>query len=366
MVPLRTRKHTAYTNKMRWVLAIAILGATWLTPAQSWAQASDPAAARTLFQEARKAADLGDYTTACPKFADSYHLDPAIGTLLNIADCEQRLGRIANAWVIFQKALEQLPMNDDRRSQVEKAALSLEKRLPRLSIRLAVTAPKESTVERDGMPVAISSLGIALPVDPGQHVVIAKAPGHHEQRYEVNLNEGQSRELLCEPEPADTPSVPSSSTQRDSPAQKPEAAKTAHILATEKLTSASRPISSGNAPLTTKQLGPRSQSAGQIVGSVGVLGLVAGIVTRVLAFSQKLTIDAHCDVSKACDSTGMNAVSRANKFQTVSTVSLLVGLAGVGTGIYLIVAGSKEPTTQETLHPLVLSGGAGLSLQRNF
>ena len=123
-------------------------------------------------------------------------------------------------------------------------------------------------------------------------------------------------------------------------------------------------------PVTTKQPRPqpkpRSQTAAYVAGGIGAAGLVAGVVTRVLAFGQKSTIDGNCDASKACNSAGMNAVSRADTFQTVSTVALLVGLAGVGTGVYLVVAGSEKPATQATLQPLVLPAGAGLSLQRRF
>ncbi len=362
VIPSRIWNRITPGNTMRRLLGFAFFGAAWLRPMTSFAQAGDPAAARTLFQEARKAANAGDYTTACPKFADSYQLDPAIGTLLNIADCEQRLGHIAKAWVTFQKALDQLSKNDDRRPAVEKAAAGLEKRLPRLSVRLAATAPKESTIERDGVQVGSSSLGMALPVDPGHHVVIVKASGHQEQRYEVDVSEGQSRELLCEPGAAVTPSASVSSIQPEKPALTSE---------TEKPASAAGPISTSNAPplataQTQLQSEPRSRTVGYVVGGIGAAGLAVGVVTRVLAFGQKSSINAHCDVNKACDQTGMDAVSRANTFQTVSTVSLLVGLAGVGTGIYLVVAGSEKPSTQATLHPLVLPSGAGLSLQRNF
>ena len=221
MTPLQIQSRTTSTRTMRWFLVTAFCGASWLLPAVSWAQTGDPAAARALFQEARKAADTGDYTTACPKFADSYRLDAAIGTLLNIADCEQHLGHIARAWVTFQKALDQLPKNDDRRAMVEKAASSLEKRLPHLSVRLAATVPKEATVERDGVLVGTSSLGIALPISTGHHIVTVKAPGHQEQRYEIDVAEGQSRELLCEPGAAELPGASVQNAQSANPAQTP-------------------------------------------------------------------------------------------------------------------------------------------------
>ena len=67
-------------------------------PAPAMADTRDPAAAEALFEAGRQAATRGDWTTACPKFAESQRLDPAPGTLLNLADCEEHLGHLASAW----------------------------------------------------------------------------------------------------------------------------------------------------------------------------------------------------------------------------------------------------------------------------
>src|SRR5512138_843971 len=127
------RKDMTFSKNL--CVPLILVGAAWLWPGKSWAE-EDAAAARVLFQEARTLADAGDYPAACPKFIDSYRLEAAIGTLLNMADCERRQGQLARAWVSFQKALEQLPKSDVRRAAVETVASDLGKRLPRLSIRL--------------------------------------------------------------------------------------------------------------------------------------------------------------------------------------------------------------------------------------
>jgi hypothetical protein len=97
---------------------------------------------------------------------------------------------------------------------------------------------------------------------------------------------------------------------------------------------------------------------------IGGVATLVGVSTRLVALAQQTTIDTHCDTTRACDRTGMDAVSTARTLQTVSTVSLVVGLAMVGTGIVLIV--SKRPESQATLHPLVLPAGGGLALRRSF
>ncbi|NOU28880.1 MAG: hypothetical protein HOO96_13330, partial [Polyangiaceae bacterium] len=49
--------------------------------------------AETLFREGRKALEAGDYAVACAKFAESQRIEPAPGTLLNLAGCEERSGK---------------------------------------------------------------------------------------------------------------------------------------------------------------------------------------------------------------------------------------------------------------------------------
>src|SRR5579871_2746595 len=91
---------------------VASLAALSATPAR--ADERDPTAAESLFRSARAAVDRGDYATACPQFAESQRLDPAPGTLMNLADCEEHLGRVASAWEHFVQAREQLKTGDDR------------------------------------------------------------------------------------------------------------------------------------------------------------------------------------------------------------------------------------------------------------
>src|SRR5262244_1618441 len=116
------------------ILPWVMLSATGLlTPTRSYAQARDPVAAEQLFIEGRAAAARGDYATACPKFAESQHLEPATGTLLNLADCEERLGKLASAWQHFREAFYKLlETNDERLQYATRRASQLEKRVPRL------------------------------------------------------------------------------------------------------------------------------------------------------------------------------------------------------------------------------------------
>ena len=78
----------------------------WLTSGHASAQAGqNQAAAQALYDEARKLVEAKNFAAACPKFKESYDLDPAGGTLLNLADCYERQGKPALAWTTFKDAL---------------------------------------------------------------------------------------------------------------------------------------------------------------------------------------------------------------------------------------------------------------------
>ena len=83
------------------------VGFTLIGPAtDAWAAGRDPAAAEVLFQEGRDAVQRGNWPLACSKFRESERLDPGVGTLMNLADCEEKIGRLASAWERWREDVE--------------------------------------------------------------------------------------------------------------------------------------------------------------------------------------------------------------------------------------------------------------------
>ena len=117
---------------------------------------SDKATARSLFEEGRSLVQEGKIEQACPKFKGSYDLDPGAGSAFHLADCYEKTGRIASAWVLFLEVA--VLMRDAGDKDKEAAARQRAETLaPRLS-RLNIQVPKENivdglTVVRDGEKV---------------------------------------------------------------------------------------------------------------------------------------------------------------------------------------------------------------------
>lgn len=160
----------------------------------------DSAAAEALFQDARKLVKEGKYAEGCPKFEASLALYPSASTMLNIADCREREGKVAGAWEAFHRALvlNRETRGEQRRSSIEEAAKqgisALEPRLPRLLINVS-GAPPGLKVLRDGKELPAATLGEALPADPGTHEIRLSAPGYRSETRSVTLVEGKTETI---------------------------------------------------------------------------------------------------------------------------------------------------------------------------
>jgi len=311
------------------VLAKALLGAV-LCASVARAQRGDSAAAEQLFTAGREAFERGDYATACPKFEESQRLDPAAGTLINLAACYEKVGRLASAWEAWRSALQVLPPGDERRPTVERMAAAMEKRVPRLHLELAPGAPPGTRVARDAVDLGAASLGVALPVDPGRHLVIVTAPDHLERRYDVQVSEGQTTKLEVAPGEKRSAVPP--------PAPVPTKA----------------PIAPAPTPDRVEASGG-TRTLGFVVAGAGVLGVAVGSVSGILALNKKSEMLDDCQRigdRYQCGSSGLDAADSGHTLATVSTIAFAVGAAGIAGGVYLILSSNGHATTALAARPI--------------
>jgi hypothetical protein len=266
----------------------------------------DPAAALEQLRNGYALKKAGRCADALPHFVESERLDPQPKTLLNMADCEDQLSDLVHAQqhAALARDLARQSGNEELLSIAEKQLAELDKRLPRLTLRVASDAPPNVVVSRDGTALGSVSLGVPLPINPGNHVVTVSAPGHADARYEIRLAEGAQQTLDVRAGAAQpTPSPPS-----------PE-----------------------QAPVTPRaSSGSLQKTFAWVSLGIGVVGVGVGSVFGVLAIKKNHDSNAggHCD-STGCDATGKSLRNEALGDATISTVAFAVGLVAIAGGIVL-------------------------------
>jgi hypothetical protein len=289
--------------------------------------------AETLFREGRRSAEAGDFDTACAKFAESQRLDPSTGTLLNLGDCEEHRGHLAESRNYYQSGLAQLGQSDPRVPHVKERLAGVEARMPHLTIRLHASAPPGTVVTRDGLPVLPESFGVAVPVDPGVHALHVTAPGHADRRVSIVLAEAESRDLTAQPGAPQQPTAPSG------PANAPtHSAESVH------------------APTAVR-------TAGWVTGGAGAIGLVIAGLSGIVLLDERSTVHDHCPQPNACDSIGAAAVSANRTWLRVNTIAWIAGAAGVGVGAYLLIT---APTPRVDVSLAAIGAGAGVRARVAF
>lgn len=171
-------------NRNRRLGFAPLLLASSMTLAGSSAWGSDESrekAAQEFFVQAMRLMQAKKYADACEKFARSQELDPGMGTQFRLAECYEKLGRLATAYEqylsVADAALEL--GKKDRETVARKRADALEPRVARLTIVIspALLEVPGLEVSRDGAVVAKEFWGKPSYIDPGDHVVTIKATG---------------------------------------------------------------------------------------------------------------------------------------------------------------------------------------------
>ncbi|HZF52613.1 MAG TPA: hypothetical protein VE093_28355 [Polyangiaceae bacterium] len=338
---------------MRWTFQSVAAGLIFLAPMTVLAQQVDRAEeAKQLFLRGRDAAKRNDCQSAVGLFQESHRLSPRPGTLLNWAECEEKLGMIADAWQHFQGLLVQLPPTDTRLTLVREGISRLAPRVPKLQISVSPNAPVGLTVTLDGKAIEASRQKTELPVNPGKHVVEVAAPGRPKRAYEVNLAEGTSEAVVLEaanaPTPAPTsepapPETPPASAPQPELEPKPSSSPPAVVAGPRRETAADRLSPSRDLRIATF-----------VVGGVGIAGLGLGSVMGALAIAKKNEIESLCPVPKQCTEEGVALESSARTIAGVSTGAFVVGLAGAGAAAVLLVlgrGGDAKPQVTSFLSP---------------
>jgi len=265
-------------------------------------------AAETLFKQARQLTADGKHSEACPKYAESQRLDPAIGTQFYLAECLENIGKLASAWSNYLQVADLAKTTGQK--EKEKFARSrvkaLEPKLAKLTIQVPVAQRDIAglEIELDGKTVDANQWDTAVPVDTGKHVISANAPGKKPWEESVEITKNGTTISVFVPVLEDVESL---SDDQPSSAQR---------------------------------------TAGFIVGAAGIVGLGLGTAFGIIAMTKKSDADSYCDDNNFCDDTGVELRSSAITAATVSTIGFIAGGVILATGGVLVLT-APSPTESD-------------------
>ena len=335
--PLFHRVVPSFTPRSR---ALGVAGALGVAaacfsaaPAAAQVSTEDRVAAESLFTDAKRLMQAGDYASACPKLEASRRLEAALGTTLNLADCYEKLGRTASAWAEFKGAAAEAQKAGDgvRKATALERAAALEARLSRLQINLA---DPSVSVLRNGDAVSAAVIGSAIPVDPGSYRIEARAPGKTPWAREVTVR-GAGAVVAVDVPPLEEDPAAAASAAEPSPSQ-PEPA----------------PLT--EPPMTVDHGTERTWA--WVLGGVGVASVAAGATFGLLASSSWSKAKDGCnDYPYDCSDDAVSQADDASTQATLASVAFIVGGAALGTSVVLFVTSTDEPSAELAFTPSSVS-----------
>jgi hypothetical protein len=194
------------------VLAIALaIGAhTGVASAQTAGPTPEELqAARELFQEAFKDEQEKRYAEALEKFRRVAKVKESPSVRYRIATVLAAVGRLRESRDMYRalaaEKASMAPKDQEIADSAAERAAELDKRIPRVSLRVQDNPPEDLRVTVDGAPVPASTTPRILELDPGDHVIAASGRGVAPSEQTVHLEDGggeiQHVITLAEPTP---------------------------------------------------------------------------------------------------------------------------------------------------------------------
>lgn len=292
--------HSTPSRAIRWAICIVAMASVFVTGIPF--VLAQTGSGQALYDEGVTAYGNRDFDTACAKFEASYQAESAPAALFMLGKCERARGRWVAARAHFLKVAE---TERDDAKMVEHArseASEIAGLLPKITLRLAPSAPPSSTVTLDGAAVRPD---VATEVDPGAHEVVVTSEGFAPTTRKVTLAERQVIELELGPGAA----------------------------------------SQGGVVVEPRSPGTASGSSGMKVAGIVVTSVGAALAATAIVTS--VWIAAGCGGESegnafGCARDGDGYASPYGALLPINAVGWIGGVVGLGVGIPLLVVGSAS------------------------
>jgi hypothetical protein len=303
------------------------------------AQASTSDQAREELKKGYELKRAGHCDEALGHLQESVRLDPELKALANLAECEGALGRLVLArthWRSVQQ-LAAVGSNSAIEADARKHVAELDARVATVTVHVGVDSPDDTQVTLDDAPLASADLAGAIPLDPGKHVLVARAAGREPGTVSLEVAEGQKKEMVVRAggptgsalAPATLASVPATQAAPEPPPPPP-----------------SEPGGS-----------PPWKTVGLVTAGAGAVGLGVGAVFGLKAMSDRSS--AGCS-GTTCPSAGAaSELASAQSAGNTATIFFVAGgaLAVAGATMWLLAPGGVQ------VSPAIGLDGAGATLR---
>lgn len=295
------------------------------------------------FDEGRAAIKAGDLETACKAFEQSYTLEPALGSLLNLASCLEKQGKLVASFVRYNDAIAwaQRTHEAEREAFARTHAQDLKARVS----WLAISSADEVDAKVDGQVVHLGAIAISVPVELGRHELLVEKPGFDSFSQTITVTEAGT-------------------TYHKVPALKPTPVPVAAEPATAATPITPVDLTPPPPPPTVKVVTPPASSsaggvalivAGSIIGLGGGVGLVWSLTTYDTLQRQRQGVPG-----------ALVSVDDFNRLKWIYPSSWVAMSGGVALAVIgaIVLATSSHSTV--TLVPTAGPGSGGMILSGSF
>ena len=336
-------------SSWRAVAGAGALIAALCTGSAADAQELESALATELFNVGRALLESGDYAEARLKLAESARLDPTVGTLAKLAECEQRLGKLVAARAHWQQAYNLARSEGDERLElVGEEFAKIDAVVPKLKLSYAGKAGPDLKIRIDTLQTGAGALGVPVPVEPGSHTITVEEPGKKAYATTIELEGNGAVRDLALPALESEPVEPAPAEEPPPPAPAPP------------------PPRSVEPDHPTRSSPSTLQVVGAVTAGVGLVGLGVGTYFGTVAKSKlDLSNRTGCDGNRCTDNAAdtRNEARRAGNLSTAFLIGGGVLVAG-GVTMWLVAPRERAPGIQASFG--AAPGGGSVSVRGAF
>ncbi|MEO7093184.1 MAG: hypothetical protein ABI175_08035 [Polyangiales bacterium] len=307
------------------VVAITVVPATTMLPMRL-AHAQKPAtapskkeleAARKNFMDGLDLEKAEQWTEARGRFEEVAKVRMTPEVRFHIALCEEHEGLLLEALRDFETAESDAKAEGKTAVMAEapQHANAIKPRIPKVKVK-APDDVEAMTLTLDGMPIDPKNSD-ELPINPGPHKIEASAEGHVPFVHEFKLTEGESKTVTVK-----LPPIGEEKVEKEEPEPGPEPEK------------------------PDVELRRKTPVLAYVVTGVGVASLIGAGVFYGLRKGAENDLASSCEDLR-CKPEQQGTIDSGKTYTLLTNVFAIIGIVGVGTGVYLFLSAPKEEVAKE-------------------